>query len=243
MRVFGQDRLVFVSDADFAIAITLLALDIRLPVDAAALSDRQLFDSLVSIWPEYLSYFVSFLVIGNSWIAHHRRYRWIIRDDTRLSLINLFVLMSIAFIPFQTAVLSENGNRTATLSYSLSIALTGLLSALLWWYASRENRLLEEGFNARLARRNLISILTIPGVSVLSIGLAFVNAEILLENSRRLTARPRRLCPLAAKRAFQEPLRRPSTPGSRSQTIFPTESADLAKSSWILTEPAALMVR
>ena len=102
--------------------------------------------------------------------------------------------MSIAFIPFPTAVLSENGNRTATIFYSLSIATTGLLSALLWWYVSKENRLLGENFDKELAHRNLISILTVPAVFLLSIGLAFINP-------------------------------------------------DLAKFSWMLTAPAALIVK
>ena len=190
----GLERLVFFSDAVFAIAITLLALDIRLPVDANNLTDQQLYQSLTEIWPKYLSFIISFLVIGNFWIAHHRRYRMISRYDTRLLLLNILVLMSIAFIPFPTSILSENGNRTATIFYSLSIALTGLLSALLWWYASWKNRLLKSDFDPEISYRNLLSILTIPVVFLLSIGLAFINP-------------------------------------------------DLAKFSWILTAPAALIVK
>lgn len=190
----GLERLIFFSDAVFAIAITLLALEIQLPAEATGLTNRQLFESLMSLWPKYLSFFISFLVIGNFWIAHHRRYRFITRYDTRLLLLNLFVLMSIAFIPFPTAVLSENGNLTATVFYALSISVTGLLSALLWWYASVENRLLETQFETSVARRNLWSILTVPTVFLISIGIAFINP-------------------------------------------------DLAKFSWILTAPAALIVR
>jgi uncharacterized membrane protein len=190
----GLERLVFFSDAVFAIAITLLALEIRLPTDAADLTNQQLLANLAGIWPKYLSFAISFLVIGNFWIAHHRRYRFIMRYDNNLLLLNLLVLMSIAFIPFPTAVISENGNRTATIFYALSIATTGLLSAVLWWYASHENRLLENNFDAKLARRNLISILTVPTVFLLSVGLAFIHP-------------------------------------------------DLAKFSWILTGPAALILR
>jgi uncharacterized membrane protein len=190
----GLERLVFFSDAVFAIAITLLALEIRLPTDAVGLSDQQLLANLAGIWPKYLSFAISFLVIGNFWIAHHRRYRYIMRYDNNLLLLNLLVLMSIAFIPFPTAVISENGNRTATIFYALSIAATGLLSAVLWWYASRENHLLEKNFDAGMARRNLLSILTVPVVFLLSVGLAFIHP-------------------------------------------------DLAKFSWILTMPAALIVR
>lgn len=190
----GMERLVFFSDAVFAIAITLLALDIRLPVDAAELSNQQLFDSLLGIWPKYLSFIISFLVIGNFWIAHHRRFRLITRYDTRLLLLNLLMLMCIAFIPFPTSILSENGDRTATIFYALSIATTGLISAELWWYASQKNRLIEDNFNAAVARSHLFSILTIPAVFLLSVGLAYINP-------------------------------------------------DLAKFSWILTAPAALLTR
>ncbi|OJX47924.1 MAG: hypothetical protein BGO78_05240 [Chloroflexi bacterium 44-23] len=175
---FGLERLVFFSDAVFAIAITLLALEIHLPVDAGALSNQQLFKNLVAIWPKYLSFLISFLVIGNFWIAHHRRYHHIRRYDTHLMLLNLLVLMSIAFIPFPTAVISENGNRTATIFYALSIFTAGILSALLWLYASWKNRLLKDTFNGDLARRTLLSILSIPAIFLLSIGLAFINPDL-----------------------------------------------------------------
>lgn len=190
----GLERMVLFSDAVFAIAITLLALEIRLPVEATNLSNQQLLADLLAIWPKYLSFFISFVVIGNFWIAHHRRFQLIKRYDNRLLLLNLFVLMAIAFIPFPTSVISENGNRTATIFYALTIIVTGLLSALLWWYAAWENRLVAENVDKTIARRNLLSILTTPAVFLLSIGLTFINP-------------------------------------------------DLGKFSWILTAPAALLLR
>ena len=174
----GLERLVFFSDAVFAIAITLLALEIHLPMEAAGLSDFQLTRSLIEIWPKYLSFIISFLVIGNFWIAHHRRFRFITRYDTRLLLLNLLMLMCIAFIPFPTSILSENSNRTATIFYALSIAITGLMSAILWRYVSRENRLIAKHVDAKTVRRHLLSILTIPIVFLLSIGLAYINPDL-----------------------------------------------------------------
>ncbi|MFN8445449.1 MAG: TMEM175 family protein [Caldilineaceae bacterium] len=171
----GLERLVFFSDAVFAIAITLLALEIRLPVDAAELSDQQLLTSLIAIWPKYLSYVISFLVIGNYWIAHHRRFRLITRYDTRLLLLNLLSLMAIAFIPFPTAIISENGNRTATVFYALSMAATGLLSALLWWHASWKNRLIDAHLDAKAIRHTFVSILIVPTIFILSTGLAWID--------------------------------------------------------------------
>lgn len=190
----GLERLVFFSDAVFAIAITLLALEIRLPVEATNLTNQNLLAVLLSIWPKYLSFIISFLVIGNFWIAHHRRFSLLTRYDNRLLVLNLLMLMSIAFIPFPTAIISENGNRTATIFYALAIIVTGLLSALLWWYTAWENRLIDKSVDKQEVRRNLLSILTTPAVFLLSIGLAFINP-------------------------------------------------DLGKFSWILTAPAALMLR
>jgi uncharacterized membrane protein len=174
----GLERLVFFSDAVFAIAITLLALEIHLPVEATGLSDLQLMKSLVEIWPKYLSFMISFLVIGNFWISHHRRFRAITRYDTRLLFLNLLMLMCIAFIPFPTSILSENSNRTATIFYALTIAVTGFLSTILWRHASRENRLTIKSFDRKTAYRYLLSSLMIPVVFLLSIGLAFINPDL-----------------------------------------------------------------
>lgn len=190
----GLERLVFFSDAVFAIAITLLALEIRLPEDIADTGNAELLHNLLAIWPKYLSFIISFLVIGNFWISHHRRFRAIARYDTRLLLLNLLLLMCIAFIPFPTSILSQNSNRTATIFYALTIAVTGLLSTILWWYASHGNRLTIKPFTGKLANRYLLSNLMIPVVFILSIGLAYINP-------------------------------------------------DLAKFSWILTAPAALLTR
>lgn len=122
-----------------------------------------------------MSFIVSFLVIGNFWIAHLWRFSLITRYDNRLLVLNLLVLMSVAFIPFPTSVMSENGNRAATIFYAMSIATTGLLSAVMWWYVSWDNRLLEESLDKNFARRHLLSILTIPAIFIVSIGVTFLN--------------------------------------------------------------------
>ena len=69
----GLERLIFFSDAVFAIAITLLSLDIRLPAAGGSLTDSELAQRLLEIWPRYLAYIISFLVIGTFWIAPQAR--------------------------------------------------------------------------------------------------------------------------------------------------------------------------
>lgn len=174
----GLARLAFFSDAVFAIAITLLALDIRLPARLVhGAGSGALASALFDLWPQYISFLLSFLVIGNFWIAHHLRFRLIERYDMRYMLFNLLQLMAIAFIPFPTSVLAESGNRTATIFYALTIAVTGLISALMWWYATSGNRLVDD-LGTRFARRHLASILTVPGVFLLSVAVALINADL-----------------------------------------------------------------
>jgi TMEM175 potassium channel family protein len=174
----GLERLVFFSDAVFAIAITLLALEIRLPTVDGPISDSELLQNLLSIWPKYLGFVVSFLVIGTLWTGHHRKFLWIERYDRRLLFINLLLLMSVAFIPFPTSVLSEYGNRTATIFYALSIGLAGLFSALVWWYAARNNRLVANTLDKKKHWRELLNPLSVTLVFFVSIGLAFINDDL-----------------------------------------------------------------
>lgn len=174
----GLERLIFFSDAVFAIAITLLALEIRLPTQAGGLPDSQLFQLLAGAWHKYLSFVISFLVIGAFWMGHHRKFRFIKRYNTNLIVLNLLLLMGIAFIPFPTSVLSENTGVTATVFYALTIVVVGLLSASIWIYASLNNRLIDPAFTYQQKRHEALRALTVPVVFLISIGLAFVNADL-----------------------------------------------------------------
>jgi uncharacterized membrane protein len=173
----GLERLVFFSDAVFAIAITLLALEIRLPSNEI-LNDTQLLSQLTGIWHKYLAYVISFLVIGIFWMAHHRRYSFIKRCDDRLMLINLFMLMVIAFIPFPTSILSIIPGRTATIFYALTMLITGLLLATIWWYASWKNRLIAPDMDANLRYFQFFGPLAISTIFLISIGVAFIQEDI-----------------------------------------------------------------
>lgn len=172
---FGMERLLFFSDAVFAIAITLLALEIRLPVSEEHLTNEGLLQSLLSIWPQYLGYIVSFLVIGLFWIGHHRKFRFIQRYDSRLLQLNIFLLLGIAFVPFPSAILSEYGNRTATIFYALIMTIIGLLHTAVWIYSAHHHRLIDPNFSPQQIRDETRRALIVPGIFLLSIGLAFLD--------------------------------------------------------------------
>ena len=101
------ERLIFFSDAVFAIVMTLLILDIRAPDDVPSNRAPTEVPILVwALWPKFLSYMLSFLVIGTYWIAHHQTFRYVRSYDRTLLWLNLLFLLSISFIPFPTCLAS-----------------------------------------------------------------------------------------------------------------------------------------
>lgn len=174
----GLERLIFFSDAVFAIAITLLALEIRLPASEELLDDSQLFVQLVSMWHEYLAFFISFMVIGTFWMAHHRKFKYVKRYDGRLIFINLLLLMMIAFMPFPSFIISKYAGRTATIFYAMIMSLTGLLMTTFWRHASHRNHLIDPNLDASIRQREFFAPLATTAVFLLSIGIACLNADL-----------------------------------------------------------------
>jgi uncharacterized membrane protein len=136
----GIGRILALSDGVFAIAITLLILEIALP---ATTGDTGLTKALLGLWPRYLAYVLSFVVIARFWMAHHLAFRLIGRYDGVLMWLNLLLLMFVAFLPFPTAVVGEhNGSPAAAVLYGATVVVAGAASTAYWWYASRRGRLL-----------------------------------------------------------------------------------------------------
>lgn len=104
--------------------------------------------------------------------------RLIERYDNRLMMLNLLVLMAVAFIPFASSVISVSSNRSATIFYSLNMIVVGLLFAALWSYASRRNRLTSSHLSQQRQRREFLSPLSIVVVFLFSSALAFVNTDL-----------------------------------------------------------------
>jgi len=174
----GLERLIFFSDAVFAIAVTLLALDLRLDTNAASLSNAELLKALLAIWPKYLGYVISFVVLSTFWMSHHRKFRYIKRYDQRLMWINTLLLMTVAFVPFPTLIVSQYGNQTATIFYALSMTAAGLVSTGLWWYATAHHRLVDPDLDPWLVRHDTWYTLVTPAVFLASVGLAFLDTNL-----------------------------------------------------------------
>ena len=163
------DRIIFFSDAVFAIAMTLLVLDLRVPL-AGAISDRALWHALGRQLPSFWSFALSFFVIGILGMAHQRKFRLIRRYDDRILWLNLLFLFCIAFLPYPTAVLGRTGGRAATILYASSMAMTGIVSWLLTIYAFGKHRLIDPDvepslvshWSRRAASLPLVFLISIP---------------------------------------------------------------------------------
>lgn len=125
------------SDGVFAIAITLLAIDIKVP-DLAQVTPSAAVAEIIHIWPYFLSYITSFLVIGVVWLNHHTLFHFLKRIDRTTLTINLFLLMCVAFIPYSTKLIGEYGTlQPVAMFYGLSLTLTGVVYNLLWLHVVR----------------------------------------------------------------------------------------------------------
>lgn len=132
------DRLAYFSDAVFAIAITLLIIEIGVPHLPEPLSEAALANSLLALIPNYIGFLISFFVIGRFWIGHHRAFGQLDRADAELVWRNLLFLLTIAFMPFPTALISEYVNtRVGVGFYAAWLTLSGLLNVHLVRHAMR----------------------------------------------------------------------------------------------------------
>lgn len=170
----NTSRLEAFSDGVFAIAITLLVLEIKVPPPDTALGTE-----LIQLWPSYLAYVVSFLVIGAIWINHHTMFKHIVRVDGALLLLNVLHLMLIAFLPFPTAVLAEAFHRgmdesVAAAFYGRILTAIGIFVNAMWRYAARGNRLLSTQITATKIRQISRQFLIGPTVYAIATVVALV---------------------------------------------------------------------
>lgn len=141
-QIAGKDitRMAAISDGVFAVAMTLLVLEIRAPAAELIKSESDLVSSFLALGPKFLMYLLAFMTIGIFWTGHGAQYKHISTSDRNLSWINLLFLLMVSVIPFSTAFLGDFPNYKFPLFiYWLNIFLMGLLLYINWAYACRKN--------------------------------------------------------------------------------------------------------
>ena len=179
----STNRLAAFSDGVFAVAITLLVLNLQIPQLASSLASRELLPKLFALWPKLLSYMLSFVIVGIYWVAHHNTFHYIQRSDRNLLWLNILLMMCIVFLPFPTALLGQYPEQqVAIIIYAGTLVITGLVLQSLWWYATSDCRLVDREIDPHLVQRATRRNLTAPLVYLLAIGISFfsVTASLVL---------------------------------------------------------------
>lgn len=167
---------MFFSDAVFAIAMTLLALDLRVvfPEDA---SSAQISEVLIEKIPAFAGFVLSFMLVGSTWITHHRRFSGIASYDSRLQWINLILLIQVVFMPVPTSMLFEQSGRSPWPVVIYALVIAGIYLSLAWlWSYARKAGLMTAEVSGPLYRYTLYSTLPVWLVFLLSIPVAFVSS-------------------------------------------------------------------
>ncbi len=144
-RQLPTRRLEALVDGVFAIAITLLVIEIKVPIVESG-NSSDLVGALLHKWPSYVAYAVTFFIVGAYWINHHRMFFLLRGVDHKFLLLNILCLMAVAIIPFPNAVLAEYVNdpdmrSVATVVYGIAMLVLAVFFNLTWQYAARRGLL------------------------------------------------------------------------------------------------------
>jgi uncharacterized membrane protein len=171
-------RIISLSDGVFAFAMTLMVLQFDTP-DPERVSPGALRSYILDQWPSLISYIITFSVIANYWVIHHRVFRYIRTHDTALMWINILFLLCISFLPFPTDVMGEYHETVfAVQFYGLAMAVTSAVMTGLWLYLSRQRQLLHDSCDERTVRYQLYRGVATCVVFLLSVATTLVDVRI-----------------------------------------------------------------
>ncbi len=174
------NRLEAFSDGVFAIVMTLLVFELKVPQVVGQGIEFQLLERLGAMWPKLLSFVLSFVIVGIFWVAHHSVFHRIRRTDRPLMWLNNLVLMCVAFIPFPTALMGEYVHYpVALVPYGITLALCGSSMLLLWHYAVTRG-LLEPDVDPELVRLIYRRAVKAPIGYVVAVLVSLINPRVTL---------------------------------------------------------------
>jgi uncharacterized membrane protein len=177
--LLGMERINGFSDGVFAIVITLLVLEIKVPEIHKDLVSEELIPALKELAPNIVSHAISFALLGIYWVGHHTVFRLIKRYDRTLLWLNLLYLLFVASMPFPTGLVIRYGDQQISLViYCGVLILAGLSAVAMWWHASRDHRLIDENISQETIAITYRRILTAPALYLVAILVSFISVAI-----------------------------------------------------------------
>lgn len=170
-KEFQLERMILFSDAVFAIAITLLALEIKIPeIDKHVVTDKILSDKLDEMIPKFVGFLVSFFIIGLYWSIHHRMFGFVVNYTRGLLWLNLFFLLAIILMPFSTGFYSTYIVRflnVPVIVYVSNIVFLGIMNVWMWYYLNKPRLKLVDGITLAEKKYYLFRAIAVPLVFIL----------------------------------------------------------------------------
>jgi len=182
-KEFQLERMILFSDAVFAIAITLLVIEIKVPEIHEEITDEAILQGLGHLIPKFVGFLISFLLIGLNWTIHHRMFGYVTAYNRRLLWLNLFFLFFIVLMPFSTGLYGEFAG-PALIKHQLKVPMTfyvlnfcgaGLMNYWLWVYISNpKNKLTDPPIPILTLKQAKARALIVPIVFFLMLPAAYL---------------------------------------------------------------------
>lgn len=173
------EDVVSFGDAIFAFAITFMTLAIDIPDLPPNLTESELLSRLYELYPQVESYIISFAVIAIFWISYHQVFNFIKESHISMVYLNLLFLLLITFLSITTSLVIDFGSyQIPYVIFCVVVIMTSSLLALIWWYATKDYRLVDKDIHSFLVRGIMVNLLLIPFVFAISILVSFFNLDI-----------------------------------------------------------------
>jgi uncharacterized membrane protein len=182
-RIFTPDikieHVISFSDAVFAFAITLMALTIDIPDLPPNLSQSELLQRLDDSYPQLEDYIISFAVIAIFWISYHQVFNHIKGSHISMVYLNLLFLLFITLLSLTTSFVTNYASyQIPYIIYCTVVIMTSSLLVLIWWYATKEYRLVDKGMHPLFIKGTFFALLAIPIIFSISIVISFIDLDI-----------------------------------------------------------------
>lgn len=175
----GTNRIEALTDGVFAITMTLLILEIKVPILEGSSVSHELPSHLSALWPKFAAYAISFITLGVYWVGHHLQFVSIHKADRNLLWINMLFLLATGFVPFTTALMGEYWHEPLPVAiYGLNLIAVSAMIWFHWAYATHRRRLIAPEIDDGIIRSASRVILLGPLVYIFAIALAWVNTGI-----------------------------------------------------------------
>ena len=177
----GKNRIEALSDGIFAIVMTLLILELRVPNLPPSAPNVEVAPALFALWPKFASYIVTFVSLGFFWVGHHIMYHAIRRADRTLLWLNIFFFMFVSLLPFSTSVLNAFPEAfIAPLVFGANLAVVGWILFFQWRYASSQSDMLADFVSAEYRAAVTFRMLMVPAATTLTALICFWSVGISL---------------------------------------------------------------